>query len=77
MSGEIGTFGTNDADMRGSACGFPATGHKKKGNAAEGWDLTAGDGRNLSTGSRDTAAPDICGYDTGKIGGVSGPTACF
>ena len=28
-------------------------------------------------GSRYTAAPDICGYETGNSGGVGGPTTYF
>ena len=28
-------------------------------------------------GSGDTAAPDICGQETGNSGGVGGPTAYF
>ena len=29
-SGDMDYFGTNDADVRGSACGFPAACHKGK-----------------------------------------------
>ena len=57
----MGDFGTNYAEVRGSACGFPTSGHKKKGKAAEGWVLAAGDGKNSPIGSGDTAALDICG----------------
>ena len=28
--GDMGDFGDNGAEVRGSACGFPETGHKKK-----------------------------------------------
>ena len=34
--GDMGAFVTNDADVIGSACEFPAAGHMKTGNAAEG-----------------------------------------
>ena len=76
-SGDMGAFSTNDAEVRGSTCGFPAPGHKKTGNAEEGWVLAVGDGKNSPTGSRDTDAPDICGQATGNSGGVGGPTAYF
>ena len=39
---------------------------------AEGWVLTAGDGRSSSTGSGDTFAQDIRGQATGNSGGVGG-----
>ena len=39
-SGDMGAFGTNDADIRGSTCGFTAAGHSKTGNLAEGWVLS-------------------------------------
>ena len=35
-SGYMGAFGTNDEEVRGSACGFPTTGHTKKVRAADG-----------------------------------------
>ena len=35
-SGDMGGFGTNDAEVRGSACEFPAAGHTKTGNAEDG-----------------------------------------
>ena len=34
--GDMNDFGTNYTDVRGSACDFPAAGHMKTGNAAEG-----------------------------------------
>ena len=34
-SGYMGVFG-NDEEVRGSACGFPTTGHTKKVRAADG-----------------------------------------
>ena len=76
-SGDMGDFGTNDAEVRGSACGFPAAGQKKKVIVDEGWVLASGEGKNSPTWSRDTAAPDICGQETGDSDGVGGPTAYF
>ena len=64
-SGEIGAFGTNDEEVRGIACGFPAEDHRKKGNVAEVWVLAAGDDKIIPTGSGDTYGPDICGQGTG------------
>ena len=41
----MGDFRTNDAEVRGRACEFPAAGHKKKVKAAGVWVLAAGDGK--------------------------------
>ena len=76
-SRDIGNFGTNDAEVRGIACGFPAAGHKKTGNKAERWVLAEGDGRNSPTGIGDTAASDIYGKAIGDSFRVGGPTAYF
>ena len=76
-SRDMGDFGNNDAEVRGSACGFPAAGHKKKVKTSGGWVLAAGDSKNIPTGIGDTAAPDICGHDTGNSGGVGVPTVYF
>ena len=35
-SGGMHAFGTSAVYVRGRACGFPAAGHMKKGNGAEG-----------------------------------------
>ena len=64
-SGYMGAFGTNDSEVRGSACGFPVAVHTKTGNPAEGWVLAACDGENSPTGSGGTADSDICGQVTG------------
>ena len=76
-SGHMGAFGTNDAEVRGSACGFHAAGHTKKGNTAEGWVLEEDDGRSSPTWSRDTVALDICGQAEGNSGRVGVPMAYF
>ena len=65
------------AEVRGSACGFPATGDKVKGKAAELWVVAEGNGKNSPRGNGDTAALDICGQDTGNSGEVGGPMANF
>ena len=70
-------FGTNDAEVIGIECVFPAEVHTKTGNSVEGWVLTAGDGRISPTGGRDTVAQDICGEATGDSGRTCGPTAYF
>ena len=74
---DMGAFGTNDTEVRGMTCAFPAAGHTKTGKAAEGWVLVVGDGRSSPTGSRDTVTPYIFGQATGDSGGVGGPTAYF
>ena len=76
-SAEMGDFGTNNAEVRGSACGFPVAGHREKVNAEEGWVLAAGDGKDNPPGSGDTSAPDIFGQVTGNSGQVGGPTPYF
>ena len=61
-------FGTNDAEVIGIECVFPAEVHTKTGNVSEGWVLATGDGKISPTGIRDTATPDICGQETGDSG---------
>ena len=73
----MGAFGANDAEVIGSAREFPAAGHTKTGNTAEGWVLAEGDDIISPTGSGNTVAPDICGKATGDSGRVGGPTAYF
>ena len=73
----MGDFGTNGAEVRGSACGCPEAGHKEKGKAAEVRFMASGDNKNITPGSGDTSAPYIFGQDTGDRGGVGGPTAIF
>ena len=76
-SGDVVAFSTNYSEVRVNSCGFPASGHREKGNTAEGWVLAAGDGKSIPTGIGDTAAPDIYGQETGDSGGVGGPTNYF
>ena len=73
----MGAVSINYADVRGSACLFSAAGYKKSGNAAYGWVLASGYGRNSLIWSGDTAGPDICGQATGNSGIVGGHTAYF
>ena len=73
----MGNFGANGVEVRGSACGFPAEGHKDKVKASEGRFLAAGGGKNSPLGSRDTSAPGIYGQETGDNGRVGGPAADF
>ena len=74
----MGDFGTNDAEVRGSACDFPVVGHTKKINTAEGWVLAAGDGRSSPTGSVGTFTQYVWTGDmrqaTGKSGVMGDPT---
>ena len=49
----------------------------KKGKAAEGRVVAAGNGKSISSGRGDTAALNRCGQDTGESGGVGRPTAYF
>ena len=72
----MGAFGTNDEEVRGSSCDFPAVGHKK-GKEVKGWVLAAGDSKNIPSESRYTDALDICGQETGKSGRVGGPKVYF
>ena len=76
-SGDMGAFGTNNTEVGEIACGFPAAGHTKTCNSAEGWVLAAGDGKISPTGSTDTANMYICGQATGDSGRLVGPTAYF
>ena len=50
---------------------------QEKGKAAEGRVVTAGDVKNGPPGSRDTAAPDICGQETGNSGVLGVPKDYF
>ena len=50
-------FGDNCAEVRGNACRIPAAGHKEKGKGDEGQVGAAGDGKDNSLGSGDTANP--------------------
>ena len=75
--GDVGAIGSTVADVRGSACGFPATGNKAKGKADDGRVVAEGDGGNSTLGRRDTAALDLLGWETCDSGGVGGPTGYF
>ena len=76
-SGGVGVFGTNDAEVGESAYRFPAADYKKIDNAAEGWSLASGDGKNIPTESGDTSTLEICGQAKGSSGRVGAPTAYF
>ena len=65
------------AEVRGSACGFPATGNKVKGKAAEGRVVAEVSGKKSPSGRVDTTAPDLLGKKTGNSGRVGGPTTYF
>ena len=43
--GYVGAIGANGVEVRGSACGFPETGNKAKGKAAEGRAVAEGGGK--------------------------------
>ena len=75
--GDTGAFGSNGAEVRGIACGFPAVGHRKKYRSAEGQVVVAVDGKYSPPGIRITAATDICEQKTGDSGRVDGLTAYF
>ena len=47
----MGDFGANVAEVRGSACGFPTAGHKKKYKAAEGRVMVEGDEKKVLQGA--------------------------
>ena len=76
-SGDVGAIGAYDVEVRGSSCGFPATGNKVKGKDAEGRVVAEGGDRKITSGSGYTTAPDLLGQETGNSGGVGGPTAYF
>ena len=59
--GDVGDIDVNGAEVRGSACGFPATANKFKVKAAEGGVVADDGGKNSTSGSGDTAAPDLLG----------------
>ena len=73
----VGAIGANGADVRGSSYGFPVTGNKVKGKAAEGRVMVEGGGKQSNSRSGDTTDPDLLGQETSKSGGVGGPTAYF
>ena len=68
-------FGANAAEVRGRAHRFPVVGHKGKFKADEVRVVSAGGGKNSPPGNKDTAAPDLCGKETGSSGGAGGPTS--
>ena len=71
----MGVFDTNYAEVRGSVCGFPTAGHKKKAKRLR--DGSYKQDKNSPTGIGETYDPDICGQDTSNSGGVGGPAAYF
>ena len=74
---DVGAIGTNGAEVRGSECGFPVTGNKLKGKAAQGRFVAEGGVKKSTSGSGDTATPYILGQEKGGSGGVGGPKAYF
>ena len=48
--GDMGDFGANGAEVRGSSCGFPVTGKKYKGNLLEVRVVAEGDGKTVLQG---------------------------
>ena len=73
----VGAISANGAKIRGSAPWFPEAGNKVKVKAAEVRVVAEGRGTKSTSGSKDTAALDLLGQDTGDNGGVGGPTAYF
>ena len=73
----MGAIGNNGAEVRGSACGFLATGKKVKVKAAEVRVVVEGKGKQNTSGRGDTTAPDLLGQETVNSGRVGGPTAYF
>ena len=74
---DVGDFGANGAEVRGSVRGFPTSRNKVKGKASEGRVMATGGGKNTPSESEYTAAPDLRGQETGDSSGVGGPTAYF
>ena len=76
-SGDVGSIGANDAEVRGSSYGFDATGNKIKDKAAEGRVVEEGGRKKSTSWIGDTTAPDLLGQETCNSDGVGGPTAYF
>ena len=55
--GDVGAVSANGVEVRGSECGFPATGNKVKGKEAEGQVVEEYSGKNCPSGSGNTATP--------------------
>ena len=49
--GDMGDFGANGAEVRGSSCGFPVTGQKEKGKELEVRVVTEGDEKTVLQGA--------------------------
>ena len=75
--GDVGAVGSNGAEVRDSACGFPETGDKVKGKEAEGRFLADGGGGQSTSGSGYTTATDLLGQETGNSGGLGVPMTHF
>ena len=73
----MSALAANGAEVGGSACGFPAAGHKERVKAVEGWVVAEGYRKRITPGSGDTVSPYIYGQYTGGSGGVGVPTADF
>ena len=59
-SADMGSVGANGTEVRGSACGFSAAGHKGKGRVAEGRVVAVGNIKDINPVSNYTVATDIC-----------------
>ena len=59
--GYVGDIGTNVAEVRWSAFGFPTTGNKVKGKSAEGKVVAEGGGEKGTSVSGGTATTDLLG----------------
>ena len=70
-------IGPNASEVRGSEYGFPVTGNKVKGKDSEVRVVEEGGGKNISSGSGCTTAPDLLGQETVNSGGVGEPMAYF
>ena len=71
----MGVVGANGVEARGNSCGVPEIGGEVKGKEAEELFVAEGGGEQSTSGSGDTTTPDLIGQETGKSGGMGGPTA--
>ena len=71
----MGVFGANGAEAIGNSCGVSETGDEVEGKKSEGRFVVEGCGKQITSGSGDTTAPDPLRQEAGESGGMGGPTA--
>ena len=73
--GYLGFFGANGAESRGSSCGVPETGDKVEVKNSKGRFAAEVGGKQITSESGVTTAPNLIGQEAGDSGGMGGFTA--